>query len=54
MTPQDVLLKAAEVIERDGWHQGYYYPQNFGDEAADTEANKHGPACAMGAIRRVI
>jgi hypothetical protein len=37
----DLLDKAADIIERDGWCQGKY--------ASDPET---GPCCALGAIRR--
>lgn len=57
MTPEDVLLKAAEVIETAGWHQGYYYlepaPECFDDER-DRELSATAPVCAMGAIRRAM
>ncbi|GHG10298.1 DUF6197 family protein [Streptomyces hydrogenans] len=62
MTPEEIdsqarqaLLDAAEVIGRDGWHQGAYYSgHTYGPEADGTEAALHAPVCAIGSIRRAL
>ena len=57
MTPEDVLLKAAGIVEADGWHQGYYYPEpapECFDDERDRELSATAPVCAMGAIRRAM
>lgn len=62
MTPQELLGKAVEVIERDGWHQGSMYENS--DEtwpggaevekriARHQELGRTAPVCAMGAVYR--
>lgn len=60
MTPEDLLLKAAEIIERDGWYQGYYYEMPEGNGISGTAdwykrdhaASRTAPVCALGALRR--
>lgn len=46
MTPEEVLLNAADEVSRCGHHKGWFY-----DETYKTEDS---PVCAMGAINRVI
>lgn len=41
-TPAGLLDAAAEVIERDGWHQGNYAESN----------DPHAAVCSLGAINR--
>ena len=45
----DLLDGAADVIERDGWHQGDFYPGAAGFWGALAEKNGL-PKCARGAI----
>ncbi|MFE6222954.1 hypothetical protein [Streptomyces sp. NPDC057854] len=62
MTPDEIntrarqaLLDAAEIIGRDGWHQGAYYPgHTYGPEAEGSEAARSAPVCAVGSIRRAL
>ncbi|MEU3052228.1 DUF6197 family protein [Streptomyces griseus] len=53
MTPEEILLKAADVIQRDGWHQGALFE---GSNKAPTPqrdvAAREAPVCALGAISR--
>ncbi|MFF8831335.1 hypothetical protein [Streptomyces sp. NPDC015131] len=44
MTPEEILNTAADIILRDGWHQG----------DTDDGDTKHGPVCLMGAIDRAV
>ncbi|PRH79362.1 hypothetical protein C6N75_09770 [Streptomyces solincola] len=60
MTPKDILLKAAEIIQRDGWHQGSLFKvpefttvrRLSGRLAATHAAGRTAPVCAMGALCR--
>ena len=55
-TPEQVLSAAAEIIERDGWHQGdFHQPPRYDTDnylEADAQAELHAPVCALGAINR--
>ncbi|MGW6255445.1 DUF6197 family protein [Streptomyces sp. NPDC055085] len=57
MTPEELLLAAIDIIQRDGWHQGDLYKPpatwkaNCWREACD-EAARTAPTCAMGALFR--
>jgi len=42
MTPEEILHEAADIIRRDGWHQG----------SLDDGDKEHGAVCAVGAIDR--
>lgn len=52
MKPSEILDKAAEIIERDGWIQGKYYQTDRHNPKSDQAANEHGPCCQAGAISR--
>lgn len=65
MTPQELIEKGIEVIQRDGWHQGDLYkragdgiPKTIcSDEFAewakrDREAAQTAPVCAIGSLYR--
>jgi hypothetical protein len=43
-----IFDKAADHIERNGLHQGYYYPEGFGRSARDDD-----PMCLWGAVNYV-
>lgn len=54
-TPQDVLREAAEILQRDGWHQGSFYKEPLsGGVNADLEASREAPVCSLGAINRAV
>lgn len=46
MATSDVLYKAADLIDFDGWHQGGYAP----DQTEDGTSMEGLPACALGAL----
>src|ERR1043165_3462754 len=68
MNPKQVCAKAAEIIQRDGWHQGDFFPDPdtswVEDETPEGYASRQeyeywlaetsAPVCAMGAIRRAV
>lgn len=57
MTPEEVLLKAVDIIERDGWHQGAAFAGPTPIDAPHDEymkAARTAPVCAMGAISRAV
>lgn len=59
MTPEEALLKAVEILERDGWIQGEYFEQADDLEAEGTtealvNAARTAPVCSMGAIYRAV
>ena len=55
-TPDEVLEKAAEILERDGWYQGKF--TQWGGEDDDDipyeQALAERPVCALGAINRAL
>lgn len=55
MKPSEILDKAADIIVRDGWHQGSYFetdPNATAEE--DAELAKTAPCCQDGAILRAV
>lgn len=61
MTPQELINKGIEVIQRDGWYQGGIYQpptqqdiDNHGGEyvSAAREAGRTAPVCAKGSLYR--
>lgn len=68
LNPKQICADAAEILQRDGWHQGDFYasPETspLPDEPAagynerqiyeEWLADTSAPVCAMGAIRRAV
>lgn len=66
--PKQICADAAEIIQRDGWYQGDFYPDPQTSWRADETDDEHSdrylyedwladrtaPVCAMGAIRRAV
>lgn len=59
MKPSEILDNAANILLRDGWHQGMYYEEvNYTGgtaedyQAASKAANQTAPCCQAGAITR--
>lgn len=53
MTPQEILLAAAALIERTGWSRGEYAQGSDGDRCSPTAAHAT-RFCVLGAIRCVV
>jgi hypothetical protein len=60
-TPQELIAAGREIIERDGWHQGYYYGSHYGTSTedvmpydAEVAAAEQAPVCSEGALRRAL
>lgn len=60
MKPSEVLDKAADIIERDGWIQGAYYREvDRGADLStwnldDDDANRTAPCCQAGGVARAV
>lgn len=53
MKPSEILDKAADIIIRDGWHQGAYFKVDRNDTAEEDAARAMtAPCCQEGAIMR--
>jgi hypothetical protein len=60
-TPQELIAAGREIIERDGWHQGFYYRlpaldalRASCDYDAELAASERAPVCSEGALRRAL
>ncbi len=56
MKPSEILDSAANIILRDGWHQGDFYkiPNPYTNAEEEEEANRTGPCCQDGALQRAV
>ena len=57
MEASEILSKAAEILERDGWHQGSYYKipdKQWTPTSEMVEAAETAPVCSMGALYRAV
>ncbi|MFF5973693.1 hypothetical protein ACFY7C_19410 [Streptomyces sp. NPDC012769] len=53
MKPSEILDAAANIVLRDGWHQGAYFSVEPDDPAdIDADKNRTAPCCQAGAICR--
>ncbi len=42
--PSEVLIMAAEIMQQNGWHRGYYFKSVAG------HATRRSPCCVLGAV----
>lgn len=55
MKASEALDKAADILLRDGWHQGHFFKYKPGSVSPMTDPeNKTAPCCQDGAIARAI